>query len=257
MNAPAAIDVAHVGHRYGERQALDDVSFTVSTGEIFALLGPNGGGKTTLFRLISTLLPLESGTIMVMGRSVAAEPHAVRQQLGVVFQSPSLDGKLSVDENIRCQGHLYGMCGAGLEARRRVMLERLSLSDRGGDRTETLSGGLQRRVELAKGMIHSPRVLLMDEPTTGLDPGARSELWRLLRTLRDEEHVTIVLTTHLLEEADRVDRLAIIDEGRLVALDTPDALRAQVGGQTIAIETDSPQRLAEQIGGEFAVEAIV
>ncbi|MEZ6073042.1 MAG: ABC transporter ATP-binding protein [Pirellulales bacterium] len=137
------------------------------------------------------------------------------------------------------------------------MLERLSLSDRGGDRTETLSGGLQRRVELAKGMIHSPRVLLMDEPTTGLDPGARSELWRLLRTLRDEEHVTIVLTTHLLEEADRVDRLAIIDEGRLVALDTPDALRAQVGGQTIAIETDSPQRLAEQIGGEFAVEAIV
>ena len=257
MNAPAAVEVTNVGHRYGQRRALDDVSFTVAAGEVFALLGPNGGGKTTLFRLISTLLPLAEGTIRVMGHEASARPHDVRQQLGVVFQSPSLDGKLTVDENIRCQGHLYGMSGDALEARGREMLVRLGLSDRAGDRVETLSGGLQRRVELAKGMIHRPRVLLMDEPTTGLDPGARSELWRYLGAVRDADDVTILLTTHLLEEAERVDRLAILDEGRLVALNTPDALRAEVGGQTIVIETDAADDLAGRISEVFEISAQV
>ncbi len=254
MNESAAIRASRVTYHYGRRKALDELSLSIARGEIFAFLGPNGGGKTTLFRLLSTLIPLQEGDVEILSHDLRRQQAAVRATMGVVFQAPSLDRKLTVRENIRHQGHLYGLSGADLRAREAEMLERLALADRAGERVEQLSGGLRRRVELAKGMIHHPRLLLLDEPSTGLDPGARSDLWNYLRELRDEHGVTIVLTTHLLEEADKADRLAILHEGRLVALDTPDALRATVGGDAITIHTSDPGKLCAAIAAEFGCE---
>jgi ABC-2 type transport system ATP-binding protein len=253
----SAIAIEHVIHHYGERRALDDVSLEIASGEIFAFLGPNGGGKTTLFRLLSTLIPLQEGRVEILGYDVAREPRAVQERIGVVFQAPSLDRKLSVAENLIHQGHLYGLSGRTLAERCREMLDQLGLSDRAAERVETLSGGLRRRVELAKGMLHRPQVLLLDEPSTGLDPGARSDLWDYLHRIRQEDGVTVVLTTHLLEEADKADRLAILHQGRLVAIDTPDNLRATLGGDSITIQTDQPQRLAVAIREQFGIEARV
>lgn len=250
----AALEVVDVVHEYGTRRALDGLSLHVEPGEIFALLGPNGSGKTTLFRLLSTLIPLQSGSIRVLGADVQRNTAQVRRNLGVVFQAPSLDRKLTVSENIRQQGCLYGLAGAALASRERVMLDRLALTDRAGDLVETLSGGLRRRVELAKGMLHEPPVLILDEPSTGLDPGARTDLWNYLAEVR-RAGVTVVLTSHLLEEAERADRLAILSEGRLVALDSPERLRASVGGDTITIETGDPAGLVEQIRARFAIDA--
>ena len=251
MNDSPAIRVSHLVHHYGRRTALDDLSLSVARGEIFAFLGPNGGGKTTLFRLLSTLIPLQHGEAEVLSFDVRRQSAQVRSAIGVVFQSPSLDKKLTVAENLRHQGHLYALSGSTLRQRAAAMLDRLGLSDRARDRVESLSGGLRRRVELAKGMIHQPRLLLLDEPSTGLDPAARSDLWNYLRTLRDDHGVTVVLTTHLLEEADKADRIAILHEGRLVALDTPDDLRATLGGDSITIQTSDPARLASAIGAQF------
>jgi ABC-2 type transport system ATP-binding protein len=248
---PAAVQIEHVSHRYGERLALDDLSLEVRPGEIFALLGPNGSGKTTLFRLLSTLIPLQAGRVRVLGHDLATEQYEARSALGVVFQAPSLDRKLTVGENLRHQGKLYGLSGRLLQERLDELMGQLGLKDREGDLVETLSGGLRRRVELAKGMLHHPRVLILDEPSTGLDPGARADLWRYLHRVRDENGVTVVLTTHLLEEADRADRIAIVHQGRLVALDTPDRLRAQVGGDSITIAGENPAELAAAIQERF------
>ncbi|MEQ8785865.1 MAG: ATP-binding cassette domain-containing protein [Pirellulaceae bacterium] len=254
MSDPA-IETNDVSHFYGERQALCELSLTIGRGEIFVFLGPNGGGKTTLFRLLSTLIPLRHGQARMLGFDLQREPYEIRRRLGVVFQAPSLDKKLTVIENVRHQAALYGLAGAELRRRETELLEQLGVADRAGELTEQLSGGLRRRVELAKGMIHYPQLLLLDEPSTGLDPGARSDLWRYLHHLRDQFGVTVVLTTHLLEEADKADRIAILNEGNLVALDTPDALRATVGGDSITIETDDPQLLRDDIAERFAVEA--
>jgi len=257
MNQPAAISASQLGFSYGSHRALDDLSLEIAPGEIFAFLGPNGGGKTTLFRLLSTLIPLQQGEVSILGFDLRHQAWQVRSSIGVVFQAPSLDKKLTVAENLRYQGKLYGLSGHPLEQRAQAMLERLGLSDRARERVETLSGGLRRRVELAKGLLHGPRLLLLDEPSTGLDPGARADLWRYLRTLRDEQGVTVVLTTHLLEEADKADRIAILSAGRLVALDTPAALRATVGGDAITIQTADPQRLAAAIGERLGCRAQV
>ncbi len=226
-------------------------------GEVFVFLGPNGGGKTTLFRLLSTLLPVQRGEVQILGFDLRRQMADVRRRIGVVFQAPSLDKKLTVAENLMHQGHLYGLSGRLLRERQDEMLGRLSLADRRNDRVETLSGGLRRRVELAKGMLHRPRLLLLDEPSTGLDPGARSDLWDYLHQIRRDEGVTVVLTTHLLEEADKADRIAILNEGSLVALDTPDALRATVGGDSITIQTDDAAALARAIEERFACSAVV
>jgi ABC-2 type transport system ATP-binding protein len=231
------------------------VSLEIHPGEIFAFLGPNGGGKTTLFRLLSTLIPVQEGRLEILGFDVARQVRAVQERIGVVFQAPSLDRKLSVAENLRHQGHLYGVSGRALTGRCREMLDQLGLADRADERVEKLSGGLRRRVELAKGLLHRPQVLLLDEPSTGLDPGVRSDLWDYLQRIRQEDGVTVVLTTHLLEEADKADRLAILHQGRLVALDTPDNLRATVGGDSITIASDEPQRLASAIREQFGIEA--
>ena len=257
MPADSAIVVSHVSHRYGSRVAVDDLSLEVREGEIFVFLGPNGSGKTTLFRVLSTLIPLQDGSVTILGHDLQSETYAVRSALGIVFQAPSLDKKLTVAENLHHQGRLYGLPTAELKSRTEKMLTSLGVADRAGDFVETLSGGMRRRVELAKGMLHQPRLLLLDEPSTGLDPGARADLWHYLRQVRAAEGVTVVLTTHLLEEAERADRIAIMHHGRLAALDTPAALQGSVGGDSITIRTERPAELAEQVREKFQCEATV
>ena len=189
MNPPV-IQIEQLSHRYGERAALQEVSFAVNAAEIFGLLGPNGSGKTTLFRILSTLMLPSSGSARVMGFDAAQSPADVRRHIGVVFQAQSIDLKLTAAENLWHQGHLYGMSGAALDRRIQEVLEHVGLEDRARERTQTFSGGMQRRVELAKGLLHRPSVLLLDEPTTGLDPGARRDLWQYLKSLREREQVT-------------------------------------------------------------------
>ena len=232
---PSAVAVTALSHRYGKRTALSSVSFTVPAGTTFGLLGPNGGGKTTLFRIVSTLLPTEAGHAVLFGHDVATDAAAVRRLIGVVFQSPALDGRLTVRENLRCHGHLYGLRGRVLEGRIAVVLSLVDLEARGPDLVDTLSGGLQRRVEIAKALLPDPRLLILDEPSTGLDPGARREIWDQLDRLCRERGTTIVLTTHLMDEASRCGRVGVLHEGRLVALGPPRDLVAEIGGDVILI----------------------
>ncbi len=242
------IDVENLSHDYGTRRALDKVSFTVASGEVFGILGPNGCGKTTLFRILSTLLRPTAGRVSILGHELTAErrdrflylsateARAIRELLGVVFQHPGLDSKLTVRENLLHQGHLYGLTGKRLRARIVELLERFGVADRTDESVEVLSGGLQRRVEIAKAMVHSPRVLLLDEPSSGLDVGARRQLRAYLQTLAETEDILVLLTTHLLDEAEACTRVGILDAGRLVALGTPEALKAQIGGDVVLIE---------------------
>ena len=257
MSTSPAVEISHLAHRYGQHVAVHDLSFDVQAGEIFVLLGPNGSGKTTLFRVLSTLIPPQQGTVRILGHDVAREQDAVRRRLGVVFQAPSVDKKLTVIENIYCHGRLYGLGGIDLRTRANEMLGRFGLGDRRKRLVETLSGGMRRRVELAQAMLHRPQVLLMDEPSTGLDPGARSDLWQYLQQVREADGVTVVLTSHLLEEAAKADRIAIMHEGRLAALDTPTALQAAVGGDAITIRTADALQLAADIGREFDCQPMV
>ncbi len=248
-----AVEVAHLGHRYGTRQALADVSFTVDAGEIFGLLGPNGGGKTTLFRIVSTLMLPGEGTVRVFGADVISDPAAARRAMGVVFPAPALDTRLTVVENLRHQGHLYGLHGSDLASRIRDALARVRLEDRGRDIVGRLSGGLQRRAELAKALLHKPPLLILDEPSTGLDPAARREVWQHLQTLRDRDGTTILLTTHLMDEGAGCDRVAILNEGRLVAMGAPAALTQEIGGDVITITAGRPGELADRIARRFGV----
>jgi ABC-2 type transport system ATP-binding protein len=253
MSANALV-VDGLRHQYGERTALDGVSFAVGRGELFGLLGPNGSGKTTLFKLLSTLVRPSGGAAHIGGHDLAAEPDAVRRLLGVVFQRPSVDGKLTVRENLIHHGHLYGLRGADLSARVAAMSERLAIADRMRDRVDTLSGGLQRRVELAKGLLHGPRLLLLDEPSTGLDPAARREFMRTLLELRRRDGVTVVLTTHYLEEAERCDRVGIMHSGRLLTVGEPDALKARVGGDVVVVQAVDAAALQPRIRERFHIE---
>jgi ABC-2 type transport system ATP-binding protein len=255
--ATQAIAIEKLTHRYGERTALQEISFSVGEAEIFGLLGPNGSGKTTLFRILSTLMLPTAGHTLMGGVDAAREPHKVRRQIGVVFQAPSVDIKLTAAENLRHQGHLYGLRGAALRQRIDEMLRRVGLAERASEKLETFSGGMQRRVELAKGLIHRPAVLLLDEPTTGLDPGARLDLWRYLKILRDEERVSVLITTHLMEEAEHCDRLTILNEGRMVALGTPAELKSAIGGDVVVVEGRNPESLAERIRGRFGIVPLV
>lgn len=251
------VEIDSLTHCYGRRAALDDVSFDVSPGCIFGLLGPNGGGKTTLFKILATLLTPTRGAARIGGANVVTDRSTVRRCIGVVFQQPSLDRKLTVLENIRHQGHMYGLSGVELLRRGRTLLERFAVADRAGDLVETLSGGLQRRVELAKALLHRPGVLILDEPSTGLDPGARLTLMNHLRELRDREGVTVLLTTHLMEEADDCDRVAVLDNGRLSAIDTPAALKRIVGGEVLTLTTREPITLARKVSQTLRVSAEV
>jgi len=254
-----AVSCQGVTYTYGDRRALDAVSFEVTEGEIFGVLGPNGSGKTTLFRLLSTLVPVAAGfgTIRLAGHLYPEEGALARRRLGVVFQSPSLDKKLTVQENIDAHGHLYGLRGAELAARVDALLERFSLGSRRRDLVETLSGGLQRRVEVAKSLVPRPAVLILDEPSTGLDPSARRELWEYLRALRQTEKLTILMTTHFLDEAEWCDRLLILDEGKRVALDTPEALKRQVGGSVLTLQCENAETLRDSLRRELSIESDV
>jgi ABC-2 type transport system ATP-binding protein len=251
------ISVRDLVHRYQDRTALNGVSFDVRPAELFGLLGPNGSGKTTLFRILSTLMVPTSGSATIAGFDAVRQPGALRRHIGVVFQAQSVDPKLTAYENLWHQGHLYGLRGKELKERITEILTRVGLLDRRDDLVETFSGGMQRRIELAKGLLHHPEVLLLDEPTTGLDPGARRDLWQYLQILRDQEHVSVIVTTHLMEEAERCDRLAIVNEGNLVALGTPNALTREIGGDVILFETHDAHSLADRIRSKFPVEATV
>lgn len=251
-----AIRVEGLRHVYGHRIALNDVSFQVACGEVFGLLGPNGGGKTTLFKILSTLLVPSGGSATIFGDALS-RPGAVRRHLGVVFQHPSVDGKLSVMENLSCHGHLYGLHGIALRRRSATVLQRLRLLDRAADRVETLSGGLQRRTELAKALLHQPPLLLLDEPSTGLDPGARRDFMQYLRQLCEQEKVTIIFTTHYLEEAEHCDRVAILHQGSLVGMGTPRELKSRLGGDVVVMQTPDAEALRAKIRERFAYDAAI
>lgn len=251
------IRVQNLTHRYGDRTALSNVSFEVAKGEIFGILGPNGGGKSTLFRILSTMMVPTEGTAVLAGHDVEREAAAVRRDVGVVFQTQSLDKALTVEENLRSQGHLHGLSGAVLRDRMAAAMERLGLSDRRKDRVETLSGGLKRRVEIAKALLHRPKILLMDEASTGLDPAARRDLSRHIENLRQSEGVTILLTTHILEEADRCDKLALVHQGSIVAHGTPRDLRMRIGGDVVVLESADTKSLAEGIERQFQLKTSV
>jgi ABC-2 type transport system ATP-binding protein len=249
------VSTENLTHRYGERTALSGLSFSVSQGQIYGVLGPNGGGKSALFGILSTMILPAEGRVQVASFDVVRQPAQVRREIGVVFQSQSLDRKMTVQENLTGQGHFYGLSGEKLQARIREVMDRLSLSDRAGDLVDSLSGGLKRRVEIAKALLHRPAVLLMDEPSTGLDPGARRELWQYVEDLRDRQGVTVLLTTHILDEADRCDRLLLLHEGKKVVEGTPAELKAKVGGDVVELEVADPETLQYDIAQRFAVEA--
>jgi ABC-2 type transport system ATP-binding protein len=251
------ISVDNVSHRYGSRPALSHVSLEVRPGEVFGLLGPNGGGKSTLFRILSTMMLPGEGTAVIAGKDVKREPAGVRRNTGVVFQSQSLDRHLTVEENLRAQGHLYGLWGAVLRERIAQAALRLGLEDRMADLVGDLSGGLKRRVEIAKALLHRPKVLLMDEASTGLDPRARRELWQYIEELRRGEGVTILLTTHVLDEADRCDRLVLLHQGKVVAGGPPAELKAKIGGDVVVLAASDPDSLAPQIAARFGVRPAV
>ncbi|MCW5891925.1 MAG: ATP-binding cassette domain-containing protein [bacterium] len=254
MTATPAIAVDALVQRYGDRTALGGISFAVAPGELFGLLGPNGGGKSTLFRILATLQRPTGGAARIEGHDVVADPAGVRRRIGIVFQHPSVDGKLTVEENLRHHGRLHGLRGADLRERIERQLGRFGLGDRRRDLVEKLSGGLARRVELAKGLLPQPSVLLLDEPSTGLDPGARRDLLGHLAEVRAQEGTTVLLTTHHMDEAERCDRVAVLDRGRLVALDAPGTLKAAVGGDVVVIQGRDPARLQARLRERLRLE---
>jgi ABC-2 type transport system ATP-binding protein len=250
----AAIHISNLSHSYGQRTALSDLSLDINQGEIFAFLGPNGSGKTTLFRILSTLIPPQTGQVRILNLELPRDTNQIRPQIAVVFQAPSLDKQLTAEENLRHHGHLYGLRGRALTARIDESLSRFNLADRRRELVSTFSGGLRRRVELAKGLLTRPQILIMDEPSTGLDPVARLELWTALAAARQQQNLTILLTTHLMDEADKCDRLAILDKGKLIALGTPTELKQQIGGDIITLSTSDAPRLAASLRNEFQIE---
>jgi ABC-2 type transport system ATP-binding protein len=246
------IQLRRLSHSYTTgSMALEDVSLEVGFGEIFGLLGPNGGGKTTLFRILATLIKPISGSAAVLGYNLVHSASLVRRSIGVVFQSQSLDKKLTVSENLLHQGHLYGMFGGQLRRRIEHLLEQFGLEERARARIETLSGGSKRRVELAKAFLHRPRLLLLDEPCTGLDPVARLEFWKYLAHLNREQGVSIFFTTHFMDEAEKCDRLGILEKGRLIASGAPDELKSRVGGDVIVLRTQYARTLQSEIESQF------
>ncbi len=250
------VSVENLVVKYGSRVAVSKVSFEVGEREIFGVLGPNGGGKSTLFKVLATMLAPAAGSARLAGFDVERQPAEVRRRIGVVFQSQSLDKKLTIEENLRSQGHLYGLSGIALTERIEEVMERLRLAGRRHELIESLSGGLRRRVEIAKGLLHRPAVLLMDEPSTGLDPAARRDLWRYVEELRDTQGVTVLLTTHILEEADRCDRLVLVHQGTLVAEGTPAELKSRIGGDVVVLQVAEPEGMQQRIEARLGVRAI-
>jgi len=234
---PPAVEVHDLAKRYGDLAAVDGIDFSVAQGEIFAFLGPNGAGKSTTIKMLCTLARPTSGRAMVAGFDVASQAKSVRRRIGLVFQEPTLDDQLTAEENLRFHAVLYGVPRGQVDERITRVLELVALSKRRRDLVSTYSGGMARRLEIARGMLHTPKVLFLDEPTVGLDPQTRALIWDDIQRLRVEEGVTIFLTTHYMDEAEYAERIAIIDHGSIIALDTPDVLKASVGSDTVELET--------------------
>jgi ABC-2 type transport system ATP-binding protein len=230
----AAISVENIVKRYGEFEAVAGITFEVADGEIFGLLGPNGAGKSTLIRMMTTLTPSTSGRVLIAGRDVAREPDAVRRTIGVIPQALTSDIDLTVEENLSIYAKLYEVPKAERERNIEDLLKAVDLLKWRNAQTKTLSGGMRRRLEIARGLIHNPKIFFLDEPTTGLDPVSRVAVWEMLNELKNTRHLTMLITTHYMDEADRLcDRIAIVDHGKLVALDTPMALKASVPGTNV------------------------
>jgi ABC-2 type transport system ATP-binding protein len=239
--AVTAIEVRGLRKAYGEIEAVRGVDFDVATGETFGFLGPNGAGKSTTIKILCTLAKADAGTAAVAGYDVRTQRDDVRRNIGLVFQDTTLDTYLSAEQNLRFHAELYGMPRETVAARMRQVLEMVGLWERRGSKVLTFSGGMKRRLEIARGLMHSPRVLFLDEPTVGLDPQTRASIWEYIDELRKQEDITIFLTTHYMDEAENCERIAIMDEGRLVALDTPAALKASVGTDRVTIRTEDDQ----------------
>ena len=227
--------------RYGELTAVDEISFEVEPGEIFGFLGPNGAGKTTTIKMLCTLAAPTAGSALVAGYDIVRQRADVRRNIGLVFQDPTLDAYLTAEQNLRFHAELYGMPKAWVPDRMREVLEMVGLWERRGGRVQTFSGGMRRRLEIARGLMHSPRVLFLDEPTVGLDPQTRASIWTYIHELREREEITIFLTTHYMDEAENCDRIAIMDAGKVVVLDTPDRLKASIGTDRVQITTDDDE----------------
>lgn len=249
------VEVENLHFRYGSHVALAGVNFCVPAGTLYGILGPNGSGKSTLFRILATMLPLQQGRVRVAGLDLSRQSSQIRKTIGVVFQSPSLDGKLTVRENLEAQGHLYGLCGNRLRERVERELSRMGLETRQGDLAGTLSGGLRRRLEVAKALLHEPRVLVLDEPSTGLDPIARRDLIRHLRQLCERDGITVLLTTHILEEAEQCHRLLLLHRGRSVAEGTPEELKRRVRGDVVVFESADPEALRGALEQKFGLQS--
>ena len=240
-----AVEVRGLVKRYKTVEAIRGIDLTINRGETFGFLGPNGAGKSTTIKILCTLVDATAGTAKVAGFDVAKERDAVRRNIGLVYQEPTLDGYLTAEQNLRFHGELYGVDRITAAARRTEVLDMVGLTDRRGDLVKNFSGGMRRRLEIARGLLHSPRVLFLDEPTIGLDPQTRASIWKYIAELRAREDITVFVTTHYMEEAEHCDRIAIIDAGKIVALDTPAALKAAVGKDRVQITTaDDPAAIA-------------
>jgi ABC-2 type transport system ATP-binding protein len=258
---PTAIEVAHIVKRYGDFEAVSDVNFSVAEGEIFGLLGPNGAGKSTLIRMMTTLVPITAGTAIVAGHDVAHDADAVRRMIGVIPQALTSDPDLTVEENLSIYAKLYSVPRAEREKNIAEVLEAVDLTKWRGAQTKTLSGGMRRRLEIARGLVHNPHIFFLDEPTTGLDPVSRIAVWEMLDNLRRTRNLTMLITTHYMEEADKLcDRIAIVDHGKLVALGTPMELKHNVPGANVVEvhfdrETNQWKDRLEALDGVTSVQA--
>src|SRR4051812_44085311 len=252
---PPAIEVDGLVKSYGDVEAVRGVSFTVPPGEVFGFLGPNGAGKSTTINVLCTLVRPTSGTARVSGFDAVTRRDEVRRHIGLVFQDPTLDGYLTADQNLRFHAELYGIDAGVIGARMDQMLKMVDLADRRDQPVMTFSGGMRRRLEIARGLMHSPRVLFLDEPTIGLDPQTRSSIWRYIRALQETEGTTIFMTTHYMDEAELCDRIAIMDRGEIVVLDTPEALKASVGADRVALGTADDEAALAALRDRFGIEA--
>jgi ABC-2 type transport system ATP-binding protein len=253
----SAIEVDDLVKSYGEVDAVRGVSFTVPPGEVFGFLGPNGAGKSTTINVLCTLVTPTSGAARVSGFDVVTQRDDVRRHIGLVFQDPTLDGYLTAEQNLRFHAELYGIDPGGVARRIDQMLTMVDLAGRRDTPVMTFSGGMRRRLEIARGLMHSPRVLFLDEPTIGLDPQTRSSIWRYIRALQDSEGTTIFMTTHYMDEAELCDRIAIMDRGEIVVLDTPGALKASVGADRVTLETADDEAALAALQDRFGIEATV
>lgn len=253
----AAVAVRGLRKTYGKVEAVKGVDFEVAPGEVFGFLGPNGAGKTTTISMLCTLATPTGGTALVAGHDIVTERDAVRRNIGLVFQDPTLDGYLTAEQNLRFHAELYGVPKDLVGDRMRQVLDMVGLWDRRDGKVMTFSGGMKRRLEIARGLLHSPRVLFLDEPTVGLDPQTRSAIWGYIGKLRHSEDITIFMTTHYMDEAEYCDRIAIIDHGELVVIDSPEALKASVGKDRVQIQTGDDERAMVLLRERFGVEAAV